>query len=708
MAKTHVPDAFRIGRNEILATAKPDAYDLRDREYRPMLRTLLPVLDARPAKGEFKVLTQVGNSCTGHAIAAVINTVLARQAVELNLPAPGLVSPYMLYRMARRYDEYHGEDDIGSSLRGAFKGWLRHGVALDSQWKDLTKLEGLKDEIEADPDLDNPAFIAACRQRPLGAYYRVNAYSLDDMQSAINELRAIAVSAAIHQGWRTPVKVIPPGGGKALMVIKRDQHADPAGGHAFALVGYNEIGFLVQNSWGTGWGDRGFATLLYDDWLASAYDAWVCRPGVPATPLAAPSVSSRVTTTGEIVLSGGPNVTLLRKYVVNTGNDGKLSTTGKFVSSIAQVDEIFDNMTQKHDAWVAEGEAKGTPEGRHVVIYAHGGVIGEGNGLGIADHQLGWWLKSHVYPISLCWESGAMDTIGDAVGDLLHRVLPFGAIEFDSEEQADKRVEWTSRTFFRGLWEEMKGNALGHSAEVGQSDVRGGNLLAFKLATYRNAHPDLKIHLVGHSAGTIVLAGLVRRLSSLGLPIESVAFMGGAATNELVAADVLPAFRAGANHATIARFTTFNLSERREQDDTCAALGKVWYHKSLLYLVSRSLEDLHKTPVLGLSSVFDGSRANGEFWHQHMVKDVRAWQKFFWQDTAQIPQAITGGDGLPAASRLHILKEPDVRTSSMAGGKSVKSTHGAFDNSAAIVSATLLRILDTDRLPQPEIDLSSF
>ena len=33
----------------------------------------------------------------------------------------------------------------------------------------------------ATPDLDNPAFIAACRQRPLGAYYRVNAYRLDDI-----------------------------------------------------------------------------------------------------------------------------------------------------------------------------------------------------------------------------------------------------------------------------------------------------------------------------------------------------------------------------------------------------------------------------------------------------------------------------------------------------------------------------------------------
>lgn len=31
------------------------------------------------------------------------------------------------------------------------------------------------------------------------------------------------------------------------------------GGHAVALVGYTTDSFIVRNSWGTGWGDRGFA-----------------------------------------------------------------------------------------------------------------------------------------------------------------------------------------------------------------------------------------------------------------------------------------------------------------------------------------------------------------------------------------------------------------------------------------------------------------
>jgi C1A family cysteine protease len=31
------------------------------------------------------------------------------------------------------------------------------------------------------------------------------------------------------------------------------------GGHCVALVGYVNGRFIVRNSWGTGWGDKGFA-----------------------------------------------------------------------------------------------------------------------------------------------------------------------------------------------------------------------------------------------------------------------------------------------------------------------------------------------------------------------------------------------------------------------------------------------------------------
>jgi len=37
------------------------------------------------------------------------------------------------------------------------------------------------------------------------------------------------------------------------------------GGHAIAIVGYNEKGFIIRNSWGTSYGEGGYFILKYED-----------------------------------------------------------------------------------------------------------------------------------------------------------------------------------------------------------------------------------------------------------------------------------------------------------------------------------------------------------------------------------------------------------------------------------------------------------
>ena len=189
MAKTVQPGTITIpGIGEFAANALPDPFDSRDLEYRPRLQPLPAVLDQRQGSKERYVMHQDGNSCTGHALAAVINAVLARSEVVVNGNAAAAyphVSPYMLYRLARRYDEFEGESDVGSSLRGAFKGWFNHGALLEADWPALNQYP--------EPDLDDENVIEKARVRPLGAFYRVGPYRLDDMQSAISELNAICV-----------------------------------------------------------------------------------------------------------------------------------------------------------------------------------------------------------------------------------------------------------------------------------------------------------------------------------------------------------------------------------------------------------------------------------------------------------------------------------------------------------------------------------
>lgn len=46
------------------------------------------------------------------------------------------------------------------------------------------------------------------------------------------------------------------------------------GGHAVTLVGYNKEGFIIRNSWGTGWADKGHIVIPYDEFSNSCFEAW--------------------------------------------------------------------------------------------------------------------------------------------------------------------------------------------------------------------------------------------------------------------------------------------------------------------------------------------------------------------------------------------------------------------------------------------------
>lgn len=45
------------------------------------------------------------------------------------------------------------------------------------------------------------------------------------------------------------------------------------GGHAVACVGYDDEGFIIQNSWGSGWGIGGMTKLPYDD-MRYVIESW--------------------------------------------------------------------------------------------------------------------------------------------------------------------------------------------------------------------------------------------------------------------------------------------------------------------------------------------------------------------------------------------------------------------------------------------------
>jgi hypothetical protein len=617
MPKAAAPAVIRIASGDAFQTnALPDPFDGRDLEYRPRLAPLPAELDQRVGPGERHVMYQRGSSCTGHAVAGTINAVLARRpqpateaarkngqarrtATEASLVAEKYehVSPYMLYRLARRYDEFPGEADAGSSLRGALKGWFHHGVLLEEDWPTLN--------MRPEPDLDSDDVLSRGAQRPLGAFYRVNPFRLDDMQSAINELNAVCVSAMVHQGWVQPDVVTR--GDQQWHVIARSVDAQQLGGHAFVLVGYNDIGFLVQNSWGKSWGKKGFATLPYEDWLQSAYDAWVVRPGVPRTRLAGGWELTDHGTNGRLVTGAGPDLRRLAAHVVNLGNDGRLSSSGRFASTPAQIDRMSEHLERWHEHWID----RDTAVPRHIVLYAHGGLNDEDSAIAAAQQDVNWWLNNRVYPIYFAWQSGAVETLLNQLADLTHSRVP-PRIGFDVMEAVDRGVEGIARLSVRWMWDEMKENARAASKKISNStpqNAPGASLVVDRLREYAARHATranrVRIHLVSHSAGAVFQAAMLSRFADAGLTIDTVAWLAPAIRVNHFVTDVL-----GHLGSSIRRFTVINLSDQRELDDVCVAGNVVIYRKSLLYLVSRALErpgsgDRGEVPLLGMQRFFN-------------------------------------------------------------------------------------------------------
>src|SRR6266850_2455944 len=152
---------------KFLRSVVPDSIDLRDRPYIPSIK-IIPAEVLAPAV-TIPVLNQrQTNACTGFALASVIyhlQLAAKRESVQYE------VSPFMLYSMARRYDEFPGSPaaDTGSSLRGAMKGWYKHGACAAMLWQSLD----MPKPIASDEDASADWWLDAVR-RPLGAYYRVD------------------------------------------------------------------------------------------------------------------------------------------------------------------------------------------------------------------------------------------------------------------------------------------------------------------------------------------------------------------------------------------------------------------------------------------------------------------------------------------------------------------------------------------------------
>jgi hypothetical protein len=604
-----------------------DPLDLRDLMYEGSLGELTYRIDNRR---RVPVILDQGRegACTGFGLAAVVNFLIynrsdtsAAMRKKLRDHRNG-ASPRMLYEMAKRYDEWKGENYDGSSVRGAMKGWLRHGVCQWQSWPYDPRQPGRltpQRQLEA---LD----------RPLGAYLRVRHLHLNQMHGALNEAGVLLASASVHRGWHD----VDPETGNI------PYSSELIGGHAFAIVGYDDVGFWIQNSWGPDWGKNGFCRISYDDWLENGYDCWVARLGVPTKSLAMDGEAQRDRVAAfDHIPHEAVVLAKIRPHFVNLGNEGRFSESGIYATDATELEDVvLEDFRSAAKEWGRSGR---------LLLYAHGGLNNEKASASRIATLQPYFVENRIYPIHFMWETGLGDSIKGIVQDAF-RSDRFGGWRDSMREKfydlIDEGVELGARGLGRPVWSEMKENA----ARATLLADGGARYTAQRIgATLDGLSPAPQVHLVGHSAGSILLGQLTPYLVELGIPIKSLILFAPACSTGFFKTNVLPHLGKG-----IERMAIFNLADAVEQDDSVGSL----YHKSLLYLVSQSLETQRATPLLGMEK--------------------------FWKDEPALSRALSRRKRDDDKTVIRVAGIPDsLRLSSKS------TTHGGFDNDEETLNATL-------------------
>lgn len=240
----------------------PDLPDARDYDYAaPLIRFPRGLPSAVDLRSECPPVYDQGQlgSCTANAIGGAIEFDQRKQGTKEFVPS----------RLFIYYNERVMEDtvnqDAGAQIRDGIKSVVKLGAPPESDWPyDIAKFTQ-KPPQQAYQD---------AIQDLVASYARVT-QSLGQMQGCLASGYPFVFGFTVYESFEseavasTGIVPMPASGERAV------------GGHAVVAVGYDDTKrtFIVRNSWGADWGDKGYFYMPYEYLLTSDYadDFWTVR-----------------------------------------------------------------------------------------------------------------------------------------------------------------------------------------------------------------------------------------------------------------------------------------------------------------------------------------------------------------------------------------------------------------------------------------------
>jgi len=220
-------------------------------------------LDLRPEMSPVEDQGPI-NSCVGQAVVGGLEFLQIKAGIPKNKRFLDMSRMWVYYGARKLYN-----------LQNADKGcFIGHAIILVTDTGVVTEKRWPYTYSRLFQQPPKSLYVAA-EKKIVRDYYYLWDHTPDDIKAALAEGYPVIFGTALFTSFRAVGKdgIVPvPKPGEACI-----------GGHAMLIVGYTDKYFIVRNSWGTNWGDKGYCYFPFEYFAQNSgaynpgFDFWMLR-----------------------------------------------------------------------------------------------------------------------------------------------------------------------------------------------------------------------------------------------------------------------------------------------------------------------------------------------------------------------------------------------------------------------------------------------